>query len=314
MRTCVRLWSYVSSTPASSSSPRWRTGGSCSPPPRPSRRRPVGSRRWARSRPRRRPSGSSAGCASARRSPAVPGCGWCRPTPRGCASCGAACSTGSRRSAQPSSRTVRVPPSSPPTGSRAFTGTASRRPLGHAPGAGPRYPPGAAPCRFAAHAAAVQARPRRSRSIVIGEGEARGFLASLPASLLRSRPGAPGAAGDPRSAGHPHARGAGCPALPCRGRALRPSRPAGPRPGLGEGHSTRAAPAPRAGERAARPAGGGSGSSWSAPWSCSWRACSPAASAAAARCEPWPCRRASWPAGPGGRRSRCESPAPMPGG
>jgi protein ImuB len=47
---------------------------------------------------------------------------------------------------------------------------------------------GAAPCRFAAHAAALQARPRRSRSIVVGEGEAESFLAPLPVGLLRSRP------------------------------------------------------------------------------------------------------------------------------
>jgi protein ImuB len=47
---------------------------------------------------------------------------------------------------------------------------------------------GAAPCRFAAHAAALQARPRRSRSIVIAEGDARSFLAPLPVALLRSRP------------------------------------------------------------------------------------------------------------------------------
>jgi protein ImuB len=47
---------------------------------------------------------------------------------------------------------------------------------------------GAAPCRFAAHAAALQARPRRSRSIVVDAGSARGFLAPLPVALLRSRP------------------------------------------------------------------------------------------------------------------------------
>jgi protein ImuB len=47
---------------------------------------------------------------------------------------------------------------------------------------------GAAPCRFAAHAAALQARPRRSRSIVVSEKEARDFLAPLPVTLLRSRP------------------------------------------------------------------------------------------------------------------------------
>jgi protein ImuB len=47
---------------------------------------------------------------------------------------------------------------------------------------------GAAPCRFAAHAAALQARPRRSRAVVVGQDEAPGFLAPLPVRLLRSRP------------------------------------------------------------------------------------------------------------------------------
>ena len=46
----------------------------------------------------------------------------------------------------------------------------------------------AAPCRFAAHAAALQARPRRSRAVVVGQDEAPGFLAPLPVGLLRSRP------------------------------------------------------------------------------------------------------------------------------
>ncbi len=47
---------------------------------------------------------------------------------------------------------------------------------------------GAAPCRFAAHAAALQARPRRAPSIVVDEERARDFLAPLPVALLRSRP------------------------------------------------------------------------------------------------------------------------------
>lgn len=46
---------------------------------------------------------------------------------------------------------------------------------------------GAAPCRFAARAAALKARPRRVRSIVVPDGEARAFLAPLPVALLRSR-------------------------------------------------------------------------------------------------------------------------------
>jgi protein ImuB len=60
---------------------------------------------------------------------------------------------------------------------------AARRALG--PGA--RL--GAAPCRFAAHAAALRARPRRAkRSFVVEERDARAFLAPLPVGLLRTRP------------------------------------------------------------------------------------------------------------------------------
>jgi len=59
---------------------------------------------------------------------------------------------------------------------------AGRRALG--PGA--RF--GAAPCRFAAHAAALQVRPRRGRhSYVVEESGLRDFLAPLPVSLLRNR-------------------------------------------------------------------------------------------------------------------------------
>jgi protein ImuB len=48
---------------------------------------------------------------------------------------------------------------------------------------------GCAPSRFAAYAAALQARPRRrGRSVVVPERAARGFLAPLPIALLRARP------------------------------------------------------------------------------------------------------------------------------
>jgi protein ImuB len=65
-------------------------------------------------------------------------------------------------------------------------------------GAGARF--GAAPCRFAAHAAALQARPRRrsrsvpggpvfvSGAVVVEEAALEGFLAPLPVSILRTRP------------------------------------------------------------------------------------------------------------------------------
>jgi protein ImuB len=46
---------------------------------------------------------------------------------------------------------------------------------------------GAAPSRFAAYAAALQARPRR-RSVVVTERETAAFLAPLPVALLRTRP------------------------------------------------------------------------------------------------------------------------------
>jgi protein ImuB len=58
---------------------------------------------------------------------------------------------------------------------------------GRALGPGARM--GAAPCRFAAHAAALQARPRRRRRPhVVEERQARDFLAPLPVALLRTRP------------------------------------------------------------------------------------------------------------------------------
>jgi protein ImuB len=65
-------------------------------------------------------------------------------------------------------------------------------------GAGARF--GAAPCRFAAHAAALQARPRRrsrsvpggpvfvSGAVIVEEAALEGFLAPLPVSTLRTRP------------------------------------------------------------------------------------------------------------------------------
>jgi protein ImuB len=52
---------------------------------------------------------------------------------------------------------------------------------------GPGARVGAAPCRFAAHCAARQSRPRRAPVVVEAEGVAR-FLAPLPVGLLRSRP------------------------------------------------------------------------------------------------------------------------------
>jgi protein ImuB len=65
-------------------------------------------------------------------------------------------------------------------------------------GAGARF--GAAPCRFAAHAAALQARPRRrsrsvpggpvfvSGAVIVEEAALERFLAPLPVSTLRTRP------------------------------------------------------------------------------------------------------------------------------
>src|SRR5215213_517223 len=58
---------------------------------------------------------------------------------------------------------------------------ATRRALG----AGARF--GAAPSRFAAHAAALRARPRRRPAVVVEEREVREFLAGLPVGLLRTR-------------------------------------------------------------------------------------------------------------------------------
>jgi protein ImuB len=54
---------------------------------------------------------------------------------------------------------------------------------------GPGARLGAAPSRFAAHAAALQARPRRGRRAYVVEEDGVGdFLAPLPVALLRSRP------------------------------------------------------------------------------------------------------------------------------
>jgi protein ImuB len=54
---------------------------------------------------------------------------------------------------------------------------------------GPGARLGAAPCRFAAQAAALQVRPRRGkRSFLVDEQRVRDFLAPLPVALLRTRP------------------------------------------------------------------------------------------------------------------------------
>lgn len=52
-------------------------------------------------------------------------------------------------------------------------------------GAGARF--GAASSRFAAHAAALRARPRRRPAVVVEERDVREFLAALPVGLLRTR-------------------------------------------------------------------------------------------------------------------------------
>jgi protein ImuB len=58
---------------------------------------------------------------------------------------------------------------------------------GRALGPGARF--GAGPSRFAAHAAALQVRPRRGRRVhVVDEAAVGDFLAPLPVGLLRTRP------------------------------------------------------------------------------------------------------------------------------
>lgn len=47
---------------------------------------------------------------------------------------------------------------------------------------------GCAPSRFAAHAAALQSRPRRGRTVTIAPEGVRRFLAPLPIALLRTKP------------------------------------------------------------------------------------------------------------------------------
>jgi protein ImuB len=46
---------------------------------------------------------------------------------------------------------------------------------------------GAAPCRFASHAAALRSRPRR-RAVIVPERQVGSFLRPLPVALLRTRP------------------------------------------------------------------------------------------------------------------------------
>jgi protein ImuB len=62
---------------------------------------------------------------------------------------------------------------------------AVRRALRASGGSGARL--GASSCRFAAHAAALQARPRRGAEVVPA-ARTQAFLARLPVSLLRARP------------------------------------------------------------------------------------------------------------------------------
>ena len=178
---------------------------------------------------------------------------------------------------------------------------AARRALG--PGA--RF--GAAPSRFAAHAAALRARPRRRAraaalpgAVVVEERAAREFLAPC-----RSRSCAPGpscrrcrrsssSSGSGRSASSPRSPRGRWPS----GSATR-----------GSWRSTWPGAATPSSSRGGRPSRSASGStcprrprasSSSVPWSCSWPGCSPGASGAGARSGGSPCPRASWPEAPGG--------------
>ncbi len=164
-----------------------------------SRRRPAVSRWWGRSRGPRRRTGSCAGCGWGRRCRAVRGCGSWRRTRRACARSGARCSTGSRGSA---------PQVESDHAGAAFFGAeglhglhggdlagvlaAARRALGP----GVRF--GAAPSRFASHAAALQARPRRRGrpsgrpaplGAVLVEADRRSATSSLRFRCPSSAPG-----------------------------------------------------------------------------------------------------------------------------
>ena len=283
-----------------------------------SRPRPAGSRWWGRSPPRPRRSGSCAGCGWGRRCRAAPALRLVPPDPGG----GALALERRARPARGDRGRGRVRPRRggllrvrrPPRAARgdlAGVLAAARRALG--PGA--RL--GAAPSRFAAHAAALQARPRRrprARHVVEERDAAR--LPRAAAGRAAAHPArAPGAARGLRAARHPHARRGGRAALACGGRAVRPSRPARPRPGA----RARTSRSSRAGRRSRSRSGSTCprpprASSSSARWSCSWRACSPGASGAGARCGRSPCRLASWPAAPGASRSRCATRARTPSG
>ena len=128
-------------------------------------------------------------CGWGRRCRAALRCGSCPPIPRG--------SLALERRARPAGGDrrpggVRLRGCSILRGGRA-RGHSRWRPLRCAgrgpPRAGPRARFGAAPSRFAAHAAALQVRPRRGRhSLMVEEKRVEAFLAPLPVALLRTRP------------------------------------------------------------------------------------------------------------------------------
>ena len=314
MRTCVRVDGRSAfSTPASSSWPLWGTGGRSSPSPPRWRRRRGASRWWGRCRRRPRPSGSSAGCGWARRSRAVPALRLVPPDPEGSRSLwghvldrleGIGAAVESDRSGV---AFFEAGPLEGIHGGRLDGVLAAAR---RALGAGARF--GAAPSRFArARGAALRARPRRrgaGRSALPGRSWWRSGprASSSPrcrSSLLRTRPELQAL---PEILEQLGIRTLGeLAALPSRALAERFGHPGLLALDLARGRDTRAraAPAARAGHRAARPARGGLGPAARAgPRAARGAGCSPGASGAGARSGGSPCPRASWPAAPGGWR------------
>ena len=193
---CSCRWWSASSIPASSSWPLSGTAGRSSPSPPRWLPRLGASRWWGRCRRPRRPSASFAACALGEALSRCPALHLVPPDPEGSRSLwgrvldrleGIGAAVESDRSGVAFFEAGR---------SRASTGTdlagvlaAARRALG----AGSRL--GAAPSRFAAHAAALRARPRRRERVVAPPG--RWWWRSgprvtssprLPVALLRTRP------------------------------------------------------------------------------------------------------------------------------
>ena len=185
----------------------------------------------------------------------------------------------------------------------------ARRALG--PGA--RF--GAAPSRFASHAAALQVRPRKGRySHVVTGAAVRDFLAPLPVALLRTRPELQALPDVLERLG---IRTLGeLAALPSRAVAERFGHPGLLALDLSRGRDTPLEPRrpfEPVVERLDLPEAA-SGQQLERALELLIARVLARRERRGARCARWPCPPASWPAAPGARRSRCGTRAPTPPG